>query len=191
MADANKIVYGLRNVHYAIATETIDDGVITTTYGDVKAWPGAVNLSLSPEGSQDPFYADDSIYVMLNANSGYSGSLESALIPEDVLTAVLGQTKDADTGLITENKDDTVEYIALMFEVQGDAKARRFVFYRCYLARPEITGDTVAESVEPSTQTIDITCSARPDDGKIKAFCHYGDGAYDTFFDAVPVVEES
>lgn len=191
MADANKIMYGLKNVHYAVVTETTSDGVTTSSYGTVKAWPGAVNISLSPEGSQDPFYADDSTYVMLNSNSGYSGSFESALIPEDVLTAVLGQTIDSDTGLVVENKNDTVKFIALMFEFAGDAKKRRFCFYRVNLARPEITSETVGDSIEPVTQTVDLTATPRPDDGMVKTYCNEGDTAYSSFYDAVPVPSDS
>lgn len=186
MAD-NKISYGLSNVHYAIVTETTNDGVTTSSYGTVKAWPGAVNLSLSPEGSQDPFYADDSTYVMLNANSGYSGTFESAIIPEDVLKSVLGQTVDSDTGLVIENKDDTVKFIALMFEFKGDQKKRRFCFYRCNLARPDIASQTVEDSISPLTQTVNITATPRPDDGMIKTYCNEGDDIYSSFYDDVPV----
>lgn len=40
---ANKIKFGLKNVHYAVATETFD--AVTgwaTTYGTVKAWTGEI-----------------------------------------------------------------------------------------------------------------------------------------------------
>ena len=70
---ANKIKYGLKNVHYAVITED-EDGSIT--YGTPKRIPGAVNLTLEPQGEQAEFYADDMRYFSAFANSGYSGSLE-------------------------------------------------------------------------------------------------------------------
>lgn len=183
----SKVRFGLKNVHYAVVTETLgEDGKITTSYGAVKAWPGAVNLDLSAEGSVDNFYADDYAYYTLSANNGYTGSFESALIPEDVYINVFGQTKTSD-GLVTESTDDEIKYIALMFEVDGDADKRRNVFYRCALARPNAGSNTVEESKEVQTQTVDITVTARPDDGKVKAYCDADASAYAGFFSAVPV----
>ena len=40
----NKVKYGLKNVCYAMITETVStSGTVTTTYGDVKAIAGAVS----------------------------------------------------------------------------------------------------------------------------------------------------
>lgn len=55
---ANKVHFGLKKVHYAIVTET--DGVLT--FGTPTAWPGAVNLSLEPQGDPVEFYADNGVY---------------------------------------------------------------------------------------------------------------------------------
>lgn len=46
----SKVMYGLSNVHYALLTETTDPetGAVVSTYGEVKAWPGAVDLTLDP-----------------------------------------------------------------------------------------------------------------------------------------------
>lgn len=188
---ANKIKFGLRNTHYAIVTETADaeTGAITSTYGTVKAWPGSVNMTIDAAGEDTPFYADDSVYAMLSSNSGYTGTFDSALIPEDVNTNVLGQNKTTD-GLVTETKDDVKKYIAIMTEFQGDEKARRYVFYRCMLTRPSIAGATTEASATPQTDTVNLTISPRPDDGKIKAYCDKGSTAYASFFTAVQVASD-
>ena len=184
---AKKIKFGLRNVHYSVVTETADaqTGEITSSYGTVKAWPGAVNLNLDAAGEDTPFYADDSIYETCSSNSGYTGSLESALIPEDIYTAVFGQTKNAD-GLVIEKADDSKKYIALMTEFQMDESGRRYCFYRCMLTRPSVTGATVEATATPQTETVNITISPRPDDKVVKVFCDKDADAYSGFFLEVP-----
>lgn len=181
-----KIKYGLKNVHYSIVTETTDSltGEVTSSYGTVKAWPGAVNLSLDPQGEDSPFYADDGVYYTVSNNAGYSGTLESALIPEDIQTSALGQTKDSND-VIVETDNDTKKYVALMGEFTMDEDARRFLFYRCSLARPSVAGSTKGESIEVQTESISITATPRPDDGKIKAQAGQDSDAYSGWYSAV------
>ena len=61
---ANKIRYGLKNVHYAKLTETVDasTGEVSYSYGTVKAWPGAVSMNLEPQGEVSNEYADDGVW---------------------------------------------------------------------------------------------------------------------------------
>ena len=49
----NTVKFGLSRVHYAMVTETVaTDGTVSSTYGDMKALAGAVNLSLSSSASK-------------------------------------------------------------------------------------------------------------------------------------------
>lgn len=182
---ANKIKYGIKSCYYAPVTETAADG--TLTYGTPVALPGAVSISLSAEGSSDPFYADNVVYWQGTANNGYSGDLELALIPDAFRTAILGETLDA-KGFYVERSDDTQTEFALLFQFEGDENATRHCFYRCTATRAEVSGQTKEDSITPQTETISITALARINDSVVKARCPYNAEAqspYQTWFTAV------
>ena len=81
----NKVKFGLSNVHIAKITE--QDGEIT--YGTPFPMPGAVSLTADPEGDTTPFYADNIKYYIAVANNGYTGDLEIAMTPDEILTQIL------------------------------------------------------------------------------------------------------
>ena len=177
---SNKIKFGLKNVHYAVITET--DGVIT--YDTPKSIPGAVNLTLDAAGESVQFYADDMVYYEENTNDGYTGSLEMALIPDDFRKDVLGEIEDANGALI-ENKDTKAKHFALLFEFDGDAKKTRHVLYYVLASRPSVAGATTTNTKEPQTETLNITARPAPDTGDVKAKVPQDSDAYDTFFESV------
>ena len=179
----NKVKFGLSNVHIAKITET--NGNIT--YGTPFAMPGAVSLSVDPEGETTPFYADNIKYYIATSNQGYTGDLELAMTPDDFLTNILGQTVDAN-GALFETADDVNARFALMGEIDGDKKKRRFVYFDCTATRPSYEMNTKEESSEPQTDTINITMSARKTDKAIKAVIEpttENQSVYDTFFSSV------
>lgn len=147
---ANKIKYGLKNVHWAKITSMSTAGV--PTYGTVKAWPGAVNLNMDPQGERVVFYADNIEYWVTTPDDGYEGDYESALVPDEFLKDILGYVEDAN-GVLVEDADAEPAEFALMFEFNGDANAVRHVLYRVNAGRPAITGATKAETIEPQTST--------------------------------------
>lgn len=179
---ANKIKYGLRNVYYAVATEGTG-GVLT--YATPVAMPGAVNLSLSQEGETSIFYADDVGYYQSTSNNGYSGTLELALIPDSFKSSVLGETVDT-SGVYIEKSDVTPKEFALLFEFQGDQAAVRHAMYRCTVSRPDVAGATKEASIEPQTETLNITALPRINDYLVKASCpQSATTAYSSWYSAV------
>ena len=179
----NKVKFGLSNVHIAKITES--NGTIT--YGTPFAMPGAVSLTADPEGDTTPFYADNIKYYIAVANNGYTGDLEIAMTPEEFLTQILGQEAD-NNGALFESSDDVNARFALMGEIEGDKKKRRFVYFDCTAARPSAEMNTVEESKEPQTDTISITMAARSTDNAIKAVIEpttENQAVYDTFFTKV------
>ena len=179
----NKVKFGLSNVHIAKITEA--NGKIS--YGTPFPMPGAVSLTADPEGDTTPFYADNIKYYIAVANNGYAGDLEIAMTPEEFLTQILGQEKDSN-GALFEHSDDVNARFALMGEIEGDIKKRRFVYFDCTAARPSAEMNTVEESKEPQTDTISITMAARSTDNAIKAVIEPTEenkAVYDTFFEKV------
>lgn len=153
MATANKVHFGLKNVHYAVITYTA--GV--PSWGTPVAVPGAVNLTLSKESGTTDFYADDIKYFHLASNNGYTGTLEMADFPAAMRTALWGQTVTATGKMLVEDVNAQPAEFALMFEIDGDQTPERFCFFRCTADRPDVSGATKADSVEVQTQSCDLT----------------------------------
>lgn len=185
--DKEIVRFGLKNAHYAPwdATEK--------KFGTPVPIPGAVSMSISPEGSSTTFYADDKAYYTVSSNGGYTGTLEIAAIPDQMLIDVLGYIEDAN-GMILEDSDAVPSTFALLYEVASNEEPCRFAFYNCTLSRPSGDSNTKSDSIEVDTQSLEFTAIART--------LAYGDGekpfvkghlpktaetatAYESFFDAV------
>ena len=183
---ANKVKYGLKNVHYAVAT--IDPATNAATYGTPKAWPGAVNLSLDAEGNTTKFRADNIDYWVGQSNNGYSGDFESALIPESFRTDVLGEIISSD-GALVENAEAATVHFALLFQFEGDENATRHVLYNCTATRPSVSGQTTEEEISPQTETLTLTATSifnsSLDKEVVKARVKYEDSPYATWFESV------
>lgn len=183
---ANKIRYGLSNVYYAVATLGANN---SATYSTPVAFPGAVSLDLSSEGEANTFYADNVAYYVTNSNNGYSGSLEMAYVTDAFAADILGEIQNGTTGLKFELQDAEPVHFALLFQFEGDAKAIRHVIYNCVASRPSVSGSTKEESLEPQTETLDLTATsiyvAAVPGNIVKARAEEGSTAYTSFFSAV------
>lgn len=153
---ANKIKYGLKNVHYAIGTPLTTGGM---TYSTPVPFPGAVSLSFEPQGDNTNFYADNVVYWVGNGNNGYQGDLEIARVIDSFKEDVLGMIKDGKNVLV-EDMNAPIVHFALLFQFEGDAKATRHVMYNCTCTRAADAGNTKNESIEPETETVTITASS-------------------------------
>lgn len=160
----NKIKYGLKNVHYAVITET--DGAIT--YGTPTPIPGAVNISLPAAGEEFTFYADDMVYFEGQVNNGYEGDLEMALIPDSFRKDVLQESED-EKGVLFEDSNVFPKPIALLFEFNGDVKQTRHVLYNVSVARPSVESGTKTNTIEPKTDTLSLKARPAKDTGYVKS----------------------
>lgn len=183
MADSNKIKFGLSKCYYAVATIATDG---SATYTTPVQMPGAVSISLDPQGDTSKFYADNIAYYVSVANNGYEGSLELAKVPESFLKDALGYTIGGN-GVLYEDAGAAPVHFALMFQFEGDASAKRHVFYNCVAARPTLAGQTKEESIDPQTETINITATTVYALSKdiVKGSANESDAAYTTWFTSV------
>lgn len=188
---ANKVHFGLKNVHYAVITYGATGA---PTFATPVAVPGAVSLTLSKEGSDTDFYADDVKYYHLAGNNGYSGSLEMASFPVQMRQDLWGMTVTETGKFLVESASAQPAEFALMFEIDGDQAPDRYCIFRCVASRPDVASTTKAESTDVQTQSCDLT--AMPvldptDDSPINGMVFYKTTAdtpsasYEGFFNAV------
>lgn len=182
---ANRVQFGLKNVHYA--TFTYDPSTNTITYDAPKPIPGAVELTLEPRGEMVEFYADDVLYYSAANNQGYEGTLSIATIPEDFAVDCLGEEKDQTDMVLTEKVTAKGKPFALLFEFDGDEKATRHVLYNCTANRPTISSSTKTDTVEPQPNELTFVASPRPTDGAVKTKTTENTPAavYDSWYTAV------
>lgn len=178
-----KVKFGLSNVHIAPLTY---NGT-TYTYGEVIHIPGAVSISLDASGDDNDFFADNIKYYSSSANQGYEGDLEIAMLPDELRETIFGETKDRN-GAYIESANDTIRPFALGFQIEGDAKGRKFWYYNCTVSRPNNEASTVETSKEPATDTLSLKAMPRETDKKVRALLPEtasNSEAYAAFFESV------
>ncbi|MCX4307622.1 MAG: phage tail protein [Acetatifactor sp.] len=182
MPKKNKVKFNICNVHYALVTA---DETGKVSFAKPVAMPGAVSLSLEPNGEPSNFYADGYAYYTISNNMGYDGDLELAMVPESFRTDVLKEALDNNKVLL-ENANVETENFALLFEFDGDVRKIRHVLYHCSAARPKIESKTNEEEIEVQTETLTLKASPLAN-GYVKA--RTGDDTtaetYAAWYDAV------
>ncbi|QRG66932.1 major tail protein [Brevibacillus choshinensis] len=182
----NKVTFGLEKVHIAFAD--------LTAQGQ-PAWkppipiPGAVRWTPEAQGETSTFYADNTAYFVVSSNNGYTGELEMTLVPDAVLAEMLGWEID-DNGALIEISDAIPKKFALLGQIQGDQKNRRFVYYDCQANRPAKERKTKGESIEVATDVMNLVVSPIEIDGKkiVKGDLELSDTnatAYNSFFTTI------
>ena len=191
MPRKNKVKFNIKNVHYAKLIKNEETGAIT--FATPVPMPGAVSLSLDPNGEPSVFYADGYAYYTISNNQGYEGDLELAMVPESFRTDILKESLDNNNVLVEDATAET-EAFALLFEFDGDVKQIRHVLYNCTAARPTIESSTNEEEIEVKTETLSI--KAAPLSGgfvKARTSDTTSEAAYEGWYSAVylPNTEEA
>lgn len=157
MGKENKVRFNLKNVHYAVLTESVStSGQVTYSFGTPVHVPGAVSLDLSKEGDVNTFYADGIAFYRSIANNGYSGSLEMARFPDAMMKDVWGDTEGSTSKVLTENANTEAKSFALLYQIDGDEDEELYCLYNVSGTRPTIGSKTNEETKDPQTQSSDI-----------------------------------
>lgn len=185
---ANKVTFGLEKVHIAFLDET---SPTQPAWEEPMPISGAVRWTPTPVGETSTFYADNGPYFTVTSNNGYTGELEMALIPDEILAKMLGWEVD-DNGMIVEVADALPRKFALLGQVQGDKRNRRFVYYDCQATRPAKERQTKGENIEITGEVLNLTVSPIEINGKtvVKGDLELSKTnaeAYNSFFDEVCV----
>lgn len=153
---SDKVLFGLTNVHIAFR-----DGVDMTGKPKFKTpvrVPGVVGFAPDASIEEDEFYADNEPYYKGFSNSGYVGDLEVALFPQGLLAEMLGWYIDGN-GMLVEVAGTEGKEFALLYEVDGDNRGRRYAYYNCKGSVPKSSYKTNEKSRSFASETMQITAS--------------------------------
>lgn len=160
-----------------------------TGWGVPQTIPGAVRFTPTAQGQESTFYADNGPYFVVTANNGYTAELEMALVSDAILAEMLGWRIDSN-GMLVELSAGVPKRFALMGQVEGDDKNRRFVYYDCQASRPAKEHSTKGETIEPKTDVLNLTIFPIEINGEdvvkgVLELSATNTAAYNAFFNAV------
>jgi len=183
----NKVTFGLRNVHYALASLS-DDGE-SWIFAEPKKLKGAQEVSTELIGGATQVYADDQVYATLISNAGSNVTLTLTEVDDEFKKDILGYEEDTNGNLI-ELTDSKAKTFALGYEIQGDAKSRRIWYFLCTATPVGSASKSKTDSIEANTVSLTVTArpinvSGRP---VLRAISNNGDTNYNTFLDSKPVL---
>lgn len=180
---ANKVVFGVSNLHvgeYNVAT----DGSVTL--GTPFHVPGTVNISIEPDSEENKFYADNVVYWSNYSDNGLTGEIENAFFPDGFKTRFMNYVSLSNGGIAQiKGKQNKPVYIA--FQAEGDAEARRGIFYNVSLGQITREYATVEDTTTPATATLPFTVNGDNKTKVTRAAFTEGATAYTTIFTTPPV----
>ena len=183
MADTNKVIFGLENVHIGKYNVSAT-GVVSL--GSPVHVPGAVGLTLDPESEENVFWADNVKYYTSYSDNGFSGELEMARYDDSFKTQFLNYVALTGGG-IAQVKGKAVDPVYIVFESSGDKQKRRGILYNVSLGAITREYGTTEDTQEPQTATLAITVNGDNGTGIIKAEYTEGTNAYNSMFTTPPV----
>lgn len=180
---ANKVEFGISNLY--VGTYTEEGG--TVTLGTPIHQPGAVSMTTDADTQESNFYADNVKYYSAYNDNGLTGTLTVAKFDDEFKKAFLGYADFAQaSGGIAKVKTATKPNAYVIIEAQGDANARRIIFYNVAFGEISRSYETIEDQKTPTTEAIDFTCVGDNATGITFASFSPTDAAYATLFTTPP-----
>lgn len=184
---------GLRDLYYALCTETEADGGVTEEYGAPKKMADIMTAELSVSTADATLYADD--VLSESATEFASGSLKLKVkeFTPEVLAECLGQLLDKNK-VVWAGKDNEPPYIAIGFRAPKKNGQFKYVWLlKCKFKIPSEKYETKGESITFQTPEVEAIFTVRKKDGLWKAdfVGSPTDAAAATWFTAVPEPAEA
>ena len=118
-------------------------------------------------------------------SGAYEGDLEVAMFDDAFKKNFMGFIELDDGGLAI-TKNPTIPAIYMAFAIQGDDAERRVIFYNGKFGAPSRSYSTTEETVEPVTETANVSFAGDNETGIVMVTYEKGDSGYATLFSNPP-----
>ncbi len=184
-----KSTIGLKN--FVIAPLLADDET-TLTYGDLQLVAGAIEASVTPDGTDpDQQFADDVEFDVLYPDPEITFRTKMVDIPLSIQEMLYGNTIDSN-GVLVRNANDEPQYFAVGFKSEKSDHTFRYVWLFKVRAKPLTENYATKEGKTVNRQTGEIEWVAikRTHDGYYQAIADEGQNGFtaengDTFLTSV------
>ncbi len=178
-----KVIFNIKKLQVFKITALSAAGV--PTYGNKILVPGTVSLSLESESTVDPFYADGIAYYMPSGATSTTGTLENALLPDQMLKDIFGYLEDTNGNLV--ETDAATSEFGMQFACDSDDGEVYFTYYRVSSNKPGVNLQTSEASATINPQSLEISASTVNVGNRAILKSHATKTAtnYNTYFDSI------
>ncbi len=151
---ANRPAIGVKDLVYALLTESSDVAGGTAVYGTVKALAGLGKITVNPNGNAAVLYGDDQAQHVANSIGKIDLSIDLADISPSAYAEILGHTYAA--GGVLEKVEDISPYVAVGFKRThtGSSVETYNWLYKVKFMQPDTSAETKKESISFQSQSL-------------------------------------
>jgi phi13 family phage major tail protein len=151
-----------------VLAPVLTDTESATTYDDVVAVEGAIDVAVTPENADpDIQYADDIEFDVMYPDPQITAAVELAALPLDIQAEIGGHELD-DNGVLVKRAGDTPPYYALGFKAKRRDGGDRYTWLLKGRAKPvtEQYHTQEGEAITRQTGKVEFTFIKRTSDGQ-------------------------